>query len=103
LWKLTSVDSYPFSKLLLFFCIRHLAAAAPVNQTGVIISYVNPGLCYTSLNRNAAAFSALNIQITVARLIMGRTAEMGSRTLIHGAAASEECHGKYLSECKSSE
>ena len=32
--------------------------------------------------------------------LIGRTAEEGSRTLVHAAAAGEESHGKYLSECR---
>ena len=76
-----------------------LAAAAPVDRSGVIITYVNPGICYTGLNRNAPAFSPVNIQVVIGRILMGRTAEMGSRTLLHGAAAEKECHGTYVSEC----
>jgi hypothetical protein len=34
------------------------------------------------------------------RAKFGRTAEMGSRTLLHGAVAGKEAHGKYLSECE---
>lgn len=90
--------SYPFSKLLLLFVLRHLASLYPVSQSGVIVNYVNPGLCYTNLDRNAKL--SLKIQIGIGRLIMGRTAEMGSRTLIHGIAIGEESHGQYLSECE---
>jgi hypothetical protein len=38
--------------------------------------------------------------IAVMRLLVGRTAEQGSRTLIHAAVAGEESHGKFLSECE---
>jgi hypothetical protein len=31
---------------------------------------------------------------------LGRTAEEGSRTLLHGALGGQETHGKYLSECE---
>jgi len=34
------------------------------------------------------------------RALMGRTAEMGSRTLIYGLKAGQESHGKYLTECE---
>lgn len=40
------------------------------------------------------------IQLRVLWAIMGRTAEEGSRTLLHGGFADEGCHGKYLSECE---
>ena len=32
--------------------------------------------------------------------MIGRSAESGGRTLVHAAVASEETHGKYLSECR---
>lgn len=98
------LSSYPFTKLLLFLCYRGLAeAASPKNGSGVIVTYVNPGICYTSLNRNAPTFHPVNIQVVVARVLMGRSAEMGSRTLIHGAVAEEACHGTYTSECQPKE
>ena len=31
--------------------------------------------------------------------MIGRTAEAGSRTLVHGVTAGLETHGQYLSEC----
>lgn len=98
-WESSVEKFYPFSKLLLYFSIQQLATStSPVDEFGFIICYVNPGLCYTNLNRNANPL--LKLQISIARTIMGRTAEMGSRTLIHGVAAGKECHGKYLSGCE---
>lgn len=72
----------------------------PENGTGVVVTYINPGICYTGLNKNAPTFSMVNISVLIARVIMGRTAEMGSRALIHGAAAGEDCHGTFVSECQ---
>ena len=34
------------------------------------------------------------------RTVMARTAEVGSRTILHGLVAGEENHGKLLSGCK---
>lgn len=34
------------------------------------------------------------------RAMMARTAEEGSRTILHGLVAGEESHGKLLSGCK---
>jgi hypothetical protein len=39
-------------------------------------------------------------QVDDMRAKIGRTTEMGSRTLLHGALAGKETHGKYLSECE---
>lgn len=68
-----------------------------MSQTRVVINWVNPGLCITELDRhvNSKMREALNER----RLKFGRTAEEGSRTLLHGAVAGKESHGKYLSEC----
>jgi len=81
----------------LLYAYRQLALIKPVSQTGVVINYVNPGLCETELDRNATP--EIKARIGDMRKRMGRTAEEGSRTLLHGAVAGEESHGKYLSEC----
>lgn len=99
--RLTQNLSYPFSKLLLFWAVREIAASNPVSSSGVIINYTNPGLCSTNLDRNAKL--GMWLQINIGRLLMGRTAKMGSRTLLHGIAAEEATHGKYLSECETKE
>jgi uncharacterized protein (DUF1778 family) len=36
----------------------------------------------------------------VAKALMARTTEEGSRTLVHSAAAGDESHGQYMSECE---
>jgi hypothetical protein len=38
--------------------------------------------------------------IAVMRFLVGRTAEQGSRTLLHAAVAGKESHGTYVSECE---
>ena len=64
----------------------------------MIINYLNPGLCVTELSRNSPF--AVWLMIAVMRFFLGRTAEEGSRTLLHAAVAGEGSHGKYLSECE---
>lgn len=59
---------------------------------------VNPGLCTTELTQHLG-FVLRNI-IGLMRLLLARTAEEGSRTLLHGAVAGTQSHGTYLSECK---
>lgn len=86
------------SKLLLHFAYRELAAQAPVSKTGVVINLSSPGLCYTGLTRNVAFSAALPIHVM--RMIVGRSAEKGSRTLLSGIAAGQDSHGKYMTECK---
>ena len=42
----------------------------------------------------------LNTIIKIFRLLLARTAEEGSRTLLHATVAGEESHGSYLSDCE---
>jgi hypothetical protein len=70
----------------------------PTSETGVTINFVSPGLCSTELARNAPFVFWL--YITILRRLVGRTAEQGSRTLLHAVVAGKESHGKYLSECE---
>lgn len=80
------------------FAIRHLAAVAPPSQPGVVVNIVSPGLCKTAL----VQYSDRQTKAMVAtlRTIMGRSAEWGSRDLLHGIAVGEESHGKYLQYCE---
>jgi len=94
-------NRYPVSKLVELYVVREYAALNPPSTTGVVINYVNPGLCTTELARNADENTKKRIEDM--RAALGRTAEMGSRTLLHGAIGGEETHGKYLSECETKE
>ncbi|KAF2430283.1 NAD(P)-binding protein [Tothia fuscella] len=90
-------NRYPLSKLVELYAVREYASRNPVSSTGVVINYVNPGACKTDLTRNAD--EETKGQIDALNDAVGRTAEVGSRTLLHGAVGGEETHGKYLSEC----
>jgi NAD(P)-dependent dehydrogenase (short-subunit alcohol dehydrogenase family) len=73
----------------------------PLDQAGVIINCVNPGICITDLTRSADPQTKERVHGL--RDQMGRTPEVGSRTLYHSTVAGPESHGKFLSECKVSE
>lgn len=77
--------------------VHQMARLLPVSQGGVIINCINPGLCETSLSRNAPA--AFRDQLRAMWARSGRTAECGSRTLLAGAVANEESHGCYMDDC----
>lgn len=80
------------------FATRQLATLLPVDRTGVVLNVLNPGLCDTGLRRNMRCF--MRMQISLANKVMGRTPEMGSRTLLHAAMAGKESHGCYLGACE---
>lgn len=80
---------------------HHLATLIPVSRTGVVVNLVCPGLCKTDLIRNTPP--AYREEIAVLHAKFGRTAEDGSRTLLHGAVAGKESHGCFLSSCEIAE
>ena len=92
-----SEDRYNTSKLLSIWAVRELASHMPPNDP-VIVNCINPGLCRTSLFRHAAF--PLNYIVNVALRLIGRTSEIGSRTLIAGAAADKGSHGQYIDSCQ---
>ncbi|KAL2197064.1 hypothetical protein P885DRAFT_36437 [Corynascus similis CBS 632.67] len=96
------LKTYPLSKLTETFAVRHLARELlPVEKGGVIINLVCPGLCITTLSRHAPPEFAENLHNM--HVNYGRTAEDGSRTLLHGAVAGVESHGKLLHSCTDGE
>jgi hypothetical protein len=74
------------------YVIRQLADLFPVEKTGVIINMLDPGLCKTSLARDTRSLN--RAILSTMRMAMARTAEEGSRTLLHAIVA--EDHGKFL-------
>ncbi|KAJ5172865.1 hypothetical protein N7492_005458 [Penicillium capsulatum] len=94
-----NMDSrYALTKLVEEYAVRQFAAHCPVERTGVVITMVAPGLCTTGLGRDARAFT--KVMHEAVRAMMARTAEVGSRTFLHGLLVGEEGHGKLLSGCK---
>ncbi|KAK2591972.1 hypothetical protein QQS21_010344 [Conoideocrella luteorostrata] len=89
---------YALTKLVEECAVRQFAAACPVKRTGVIVTMVAPGLCRTGLGRDAKTFT--KIMHEMVRTIMARSAEVGSRTILHGLVVGEEGHGKLLSGCQ---
>ncbi|KAK7420754.1 hypothetical protein QQX98_002558 [Neonectria punicea] len=89
---------YPTTKLLEIYAVRELASLLPVSDTGVIINTVNPGLCYSSLDRNGTFM--LRMMMAVMRALLARSTEKGSRNLLQAAFAGPDSHGTYCSECQ---
>ncbi|KXJ88694.1 hypothetical protein Micbo1qcDRAFT_189796 [Microdochium bolleyi] len=90
---------YPLSKIVLTQTVRFLAQQiAPVGRTGVVVNALCPGLCVTELDRHAPP--EFRARLAADREDHGRTAEQGSRTLLHGALAGVQSHGRYLDGCE---
>ncbi|CAK7563757.1 MAG: hypothetical protein SEPTF4163_001633 [Sporothrix epigloea] len=92
--KKMSHDRYNVSKLLEVLAVRELAGILEKNNTPVTVNTVNPGLCRTQLFRTLPfGFRYLMLGAVYA---LGRTAAMGARTLVAGAAGGPETHGQYM-------
>ncbi|KAH7137385.1 putative short chain dehydrogenase/ reductase [Dactylonectria estremocensis] len=92
------MKAYPLSKLMETFAVRQFAALNPVARTGVVMNLICPGLCVTELSRDVP--QAFRERLTDQLTKYGRTAEVGSRTLLAGAVAGKESHGCFMSSCK---
>ncbi|KAF7845943.1 hypothetical protein BT93_L5840 [Corymbia citriodora subsp. variegata] len=91
-------DRYNLSKLVLLLAYRALAEEmsrdAPSNS--IVLNFVNPGWCKTDLFRTNDGGMGGRIGLA----LIGRPAEVGSRTLVHGISTDASSHGKYMSECQ---
>ena len=85
-------ERYPTSKLLEVLVIR--AIASKMANSGVVLNYLNPGLCHSELAREAG------MSLKIMKLLFARSTEVGSRTLMAAAAAGPESHGKYMTDAK---
>ena len=83
--------------------VRELASRMP-NPTPVSVSAVNPGLCNSRINRSVESNIVVKVIVRVL-MLLARTSEMGSRTLVHPAVEPGERarHGRYVSSCEVSE
>jgi len=91
------------SKLVLLFATRSLAAASPVSPASpVIITTMTPGFCKSDLFRDEGFGSRV---MNVLGNVIGRTTEVGSRTLVDAASSvhGREVHGQFLWDCQVSE
>ncbi|KPM35840.1 hypothetical protein AK830_g10727 [Neonectria ditissima] len=89
---------YSVSNLYKIMIVRELAKVFPYTETGVVINLLSPGLCNTGLARNSTLI--FRLQFRIFNALIGRTAEMGSRTILHAMQAGPESHGRYISDCK---
>ncbi|KAG5655091.1 hypothetical protein KAF25_000214, partial [Fusarium avenaceum] len=94
-------DRYNVSKLLEVMLVRSIAAAmneGPHSDQPIILNNVHPGLCESELDKDVKGLP--RYLLTIAKTLVARKTEVGSRTLVHSAAAGDESHGKYMSECR---
>lgn len=90
-------DRYPLSKLLEVLVIRQIAPETAKAYPDVTLNLVNPGLCHSSLARDAGWF------LYFLKLLTARTTEVGARTLVAAAETGPEGHGQYMTNSVISE
>src|SRR6185437_2101521 len=73
---------------------KHMKSTTPVT-----INAVNPGLCISQLRRNIPFPASLFMNVYC--LLLARTTEVGSRTLVHASlwGTKAKVNGKYLNKC----
>jgi NAD(P)-dependent dehydrogenase (short-subunit alcohol dehydrogenase family) len=86
-------EQYPLSKLLEIFIVRSFAEHYPAETFPVNVNCVSPGLCHSGLARELSS-----IGFTLLKLVIARSTEVGSRTLVHAGSSGIESHGKYLED-----
>jgi NAD(P)-dependent dehydrogenase (short-subunit alcohol dehydrogenase family) len=86
---------YPLSKMLEVFAVRAIGEKYPAEGFPVTINCLNPGLCHTELARDSPTWG-----FWFFKLIVARTAEVGSRTLVDAGSQGVDTHGEYLSDCR---
>lgn len=89
--KADMVKRYSTSKLLAVYIVREMAARRPADTYPVTINMVDPGLCWSELNREP------DLGTSILKILLARTAEVGARALLGAAEAGEETHGIFLS------
>ncbi|KAB8204197.1 NAD(P)-binding protein [Aspergillus parasiticus] len=89
---------YQVTKLIEVLFMRELVArlkSKTVSAPSVIINIVNPGLCFSNLDRSG---SEPPLIVRIMRRILDRTTEVGGRTLVLAAAAPASSHGEFQSD-----
>ncbi|KAF7560991.1 hypothetical protein G7046_g3139 [Stylonectria norvegica] len=97
-WKMANNARYGLSKLLVTILVRELSSRLDFTKNGVVINAANPGLCNTGLARYTSTLN--RVRVRTLNALIGRTPEMGSRTLLHAGTAGIDSHGNYLSDAQ---
>jgi retinol dehydrogenase-12 len=93
--RASMVARYPLSKLLDILMTQQLVANLSADYP-VIINTINPGLCYSDLQREGPKI----FQTVLYTLLHARTAEQGIWNYVFGVSAGQEWQGKYISDCQ---
>jgi retinol dehydrogenase-12 len=95
---LIETNRYGVSKLLEVFFVREIASRITASsKPKIIVNCMTPGACRSEFDRESTGFAKLFGLLL--QLLVARTTEAGSRTLVAGIAAGQESHGEYMADC----
>jgi hypothetical protein len=80
------------------YIVRELSSqiSASPNKPPIVFNISNPGFCRSNIMREATG--AYRIFVEAMNILLARKTEVGSRTVIAGAAGGLETHGQYLND-----
>lgn len=87
-------ERYQVSKLLEVLFVREFVTRHEDAELPLTINFVNPGLCHSEFAREAGW------TLWVMKLLLARSTEVGSRTLVHAGTSGQESHGEYMLDCR---
>lgn len=94
------IRRYGVTKLLEVLAVRELASIITLSEKPrVIVNCLTPGACHSDFGRERSSWIKVAV-FEVAKFLLARTTEVGSRTLVAGAEAGEESHGEYMADGK---
>ena len=89
------------SKLIETYFVREFCNKTDPQSAGVVVNMIDPGLCWSDLAKDATWSYAITLHIL--RLLLARSTEVGSRTLVFATTGGPESHGKYSESCRFNE
>ncbi|KEY83295.1 dehydrogenase short chain [Aspergillus fumigatus] len=90
-----ATERYGVTKLMNLFITFEIAQLVPRDKSGnplVIVNAVAPGFCKSDL----LSREKVPLILKLIQALIARTAEEGSKTLLHAASQGAETHGKWL-------
>jgi len=85
------------TKLLEILVVRAMADAINASsKPHVIVNCLTPGVCKSDFFRESTGVGRLVVGLVY--LLIARSSEAGSRTLVAAGAGGEETHGKYMAD-----
>jgi retinol dehydrogenase 12 len=94
-------ERYNTSKLLEVYGVCALTGEMKTSshtRQRVVFNMLEPGFGKSELTRHASGMRA--VLFSLMKIFLARTTEVGSGTLVAGAAAGEESHGQYKQDCE---